>query len=59
LKHNLSISIDVRLFREIEELRGLATRSRLYEELLKEGLKTYRCKERAAVARAVDASWRR
>jgi len=54
VKHNLSITIDAKLFREIEELKGLAKRSTLYEHLLKEGLKAYRCKERAAVAKALE-----
>jgi metal-responsive CopG/Arc/MetJ family transcriptional regulator len=53
LKHNISITLDSKLFREIEELRGLSKRSTFMEHLLREGLKAYKCKERAAVAKAL------
>jgi metal-responsive CopG/Arc/MetJ family transcriptional regulator len=41
LKHNVSISIDQKLFREIENIRGREKRSTFIEHLIVLGLKDY------------------
>jgi metal-responsive CopG/Arc/MetJ family transcriptional regulator len=42
LKHNVSISIDQKLFREIENIRGREKRSTFIEHLIQTGLKNYK-----------------
>jgi len=42
LKHHIGLTIDTKLFREIEELRGREKRSTFIEHLIKLGLKTYK-----------------
>jgi metal-responsive CopG/Arc/MetJ family transcriptional regulator len=44
LKHNISITMDQKLFRELENLRGREKRSTFIEHLIVMGLKTYRNK---------------
>jgi len=41
MKHNISITMDQKLFRELENLRGREKRSTFIEHLLILGLKTY------------------
>jgi metal-responsive CopG/Arc/MetJ family transcriptional regulator len=42
LKHNVSITIDQKLFREIEDIRGREKRSTFIEHLIQTGLKNYK-----------------
>jgi len=44
MKHNISITMDQKLFREIENIRGRETRSTFMEHLIIIGLKTYKNK---------------
>jgi metal-responsive CopG/Arc/MetJ family transcriptional regulator len=44
MKHNISITMDSRLFREIENLRGREKRSTFIEHLILLGLKAYKNK---------------
>jgi len=44
MKHNISITMDSRLFREIENTRGREKRSTFIEHLIIIGLKAYRNK---------------
>jgi metal-responsive CopG/Arc/MetJ family transcriptional regulator len=41
MKHNLSITMDQKLFRELENIRGREKRSTFIEHLIIEGLKTH------------------
>jgi len=42
MKHHIGLTIDTKLFREIEELRGREKRSTFIEHLIRLGLKTYK-----------------
>jgi len=42
MKHHIGLTIDTKLFREIENLRGREKRSTFIEHLLRLGLKTYK-----------------
>jgi metal-responsive CopG/Arc/MetJ family transcriptional regulator len=41
MKHNISITIDQKLFRELENRRGREKRSNFIEHLITEGLKNH------------------
>jgi len=41
MKHHIGLTIDVKLFKEIERLRGREKRSTFIEHLIRLGLKTY------------------
>jgi hypothetical protein len=41
LKYHVGLTMDAKLFREIEDLRGREKRSTFIEHLIKLGLKTY------------------
>ena len=41
MKHNISITMDQKLFRELENIRGREKRSTFIEHLIILGLKTY------------------
>jgi metal-responsive CopG/Arc/MetJ family transcriptional regulator len=41
MKHNISITMDQKLFRELENIRGREKRSTFIEHLIVLGLKTY------------------
>jgi metal-responsive CopG/Arc/MetJ family transcriptional regulator len=41
MKHNISITMDQKLFRELENIRGREKRSTFIEHLIIIGLKTY------------------
>jgi metal-responsive CopG/Arc/MetJ family transcriptional regulator len=58
MKHNISITMDPQLFREIENTRGREKRSTFIEHLIITGLKTYKNKkeETAASARKAPAA---
>ncbi len=42
MKHNISITMDQKLFRELENIRGREKRSTFIEHLITVGLKTYK-----------------
>ena len=44
MKHNISITMEQKLFRELENIRGREKRSTFIEHLIVLGLKTYRNK---------------
>ena len=46
MKHDISITMDQKLFREIENIRGREKRSTFIEHLIILGLKTYKIKMR-------------
>jgi len=52
MKHNISITMDSRLFREIENTRGREKRSTFIEHLIIIGLKAYRNKKEETAASA-------
>jgi len=58
VKHNISITMDQQLFREIENTRGREKRSTFIEHLIRTGLKTYQNKkeENAASAHKTPAA---
>jgi metal-responsive CopG/Arc/MetJ family transcriptional regulator len=41
MKHNISITMEQKLFRELENIRGREKRSTFIEHLIIQGLKTY------------------
>ena len=41
MKHHIGLTIDAKLLKEIEELRGREKRSTFIEHLIRLGLKTY------------------
>jgi metal-responsive CopG/Arc/MetJ family transcriptional regulator len=45
VKHNISITMDQKLFREVETIRGREKRSTFIEHLIILGLKTYQNKK--------------
>jgi len=46
MKHNISITMDQKLFRELENIRGREKRSTFIEHLIILGLKTYKIKNK-------------
>ena len=50
MKHNISITMDQKLFRELENLRGREKRSTFIEHLIVEGLKSYKYKKEELAA---------
>jgi metal-responsive CopG/Arc/MetJ family transcriptional regulator len=46
MKHHLGLTIDSKIFREIETLRGREKRSTFIEHLIQLGLKNYRTESR-------------
>jgi len=50
LKHNISITMDQKLFRELENIRGREKRSTFIEHLIVLGLKTYINKKEEVLA---------
>ena len=42
MKHNISITMDQKLFRELENIRGREKRSTFIEHLIVEGLKEHK-----------------
>jgi len=55
VKHNISITMDQQLFREIENTRGREKRSTFIEHLIRTGLKTYKNKKEENAASAHKA----
>ncbi len=52
MKHNISITMDQKLFREIENTRGREKRSTFIEHLIITGLKTYKKEEISSAPKA-------
>jgi metal-responsive CopG/Arc/MetJ family transcriptional regulator len=50
MKHNVSITMDQKLFREIENIRGREKRSTFIEHLIQTGLRDYKNKREDVVA---------
>jgi metal-responsive CopG/Arc/MetJ family transcriptional regulator len=50
MKHNISITMDPQLFREIENTRGREKRSTFIEHLIRTGLTVYKNKKEENVA---------
>jgi hypothetical protein len=49
MKHHIGLTIDSKLFREIEELREREKRSTFIEHLIRLGLKTYKIENQSIV----------
>jgi metal-responsive CopG/Arc/MetJ family transcriptional regulator len=49
MKHHIGLTIDTKLLKEIEELRGREKRSTFIEHLIMLGLKTYKTENRAVI----------
>ncbi|HVP93441.1 MAG TPA: hypothetical protein VMS94_06870 [Acidobacteriota bacterium] len=49
MKHHLGLTIDTKLLKEIEELRGREKRSTFIEHLILLGLKTYKTENRSII----------
>jgi len=45
MKHHVGLTMDAKLFREIERIRGREKRSTFIEHLIKLGLRTYKKEE--------------
>ena len=50
MKHNISITVDAKLFRELENIRGREKRSTFIEHLIVIGLKNYKNKKEETAA---------
>jgi metal-responsive CopG/Arc/MetJ family transcriptional regulator len=50
MKHNISITVDAKLFRELENIRGREKRSTFIEHLIVIGLKNYKNKKEEIAA---------
>ena len=51
MKHNISITMEQKLFRELENLRGREKRSTFIEHLIVVGLKSYKDKKEELAAK--------
>jgi len=49
MKHHIGLTIDAKLFREIEELREREKRSTFIEHLIRLGLRTYKIENQSVV----------
>jgi metal-responsive CopG/Arc/MetJ family transcriptional regulator len=52
MKHNFSITMDQKLYREIETIRGREKRSTFIEHLIIQGLKDYKKEETSGAKKA-------
>lgn len=51
MKHHIGLTIDAKLFREIEELREREKRSTFIEHLIRLGLRTYKIENQSVAAK--------
>ena len=51
MKHHIGLTIDAKLFREIEELREREKRSTFIEHLIRLGLRTYKIESQSVAAK--------
>jgi len=56
MKHNISITMDQKLFRELENIRGREKRSTFIEHLIILGLKSYKNKKEESRTKHRNAS---
>ncbi len=56
MKHNISITMDQKLFRELENIRGREKRSTFIEHLIVLGLKNYAQNNQKKTVRTTDAA---
>jgi len=49
MKHHIGLTIDTKLFREVEDLRGREKRSTFIEHLIRLGLKAYKTENRSTM----------
>jgi metal-responsive CopG/Arc/MetJ family transcriptional regulator len=56
LKHNISITMDQKLFRELETIRGREKRSTFIEHLIVLGLKNYAEKNQKKTVKTTEAA---
>jgi metal-responsive CopG/Arc/MetJ family transcriptional regulator len=54
VKHHIGLTIDAKLFREIEELREREKRSTFIEHLIRLGLKTYKIENQSVAVKNVS-----
>jgi metal-responsive CopG/Arc/MetJ family transcriptional regulator len=54
MKHHLGLTIDAKLFREIEELREREKRSTFIEHLIRLGLKTYKIENQPVAVKTLN-----
>jgi len=55
MKHHIGLTIDAKLFREIEELRKREKRSTFMEHLIRLGLKTYKKENQQATVKTLNS----
>ncbi len=56
MKHNISITMDQKLFRELETIRGREKRSTFIEHLIVLGLKDYATGNQKKIVKTTDTS---
>ena len=56
MKHNISITMDQKLFRELETIRGREKRSTFIEHLIVLGLKNYAENNQKKIAKTTEAA---
>jgi metal-responsive CopG/Arc/MetJ family transcriptional regulator len=56
MKHNISITMDQKLFRELENIRGREKRSTFLEHLIVLGLKDYATSNQRKMAKTTEAA---
>ncbi len=54
MKHHIGLTIDAKLFREIENLRGREKRSTFIEHLIMLGLKSYKVENQSSADKTKD-----
>jgi metal-responsive CopG/Arc/MetJ family transcriptional regulator len=55
MKHHIGLTIDAKLFREIEELREREKRSTFIEHLIRLGLKTYKIENQPVAVKTLNS----
>jgi metal-responsive CopG/Arc/MetJ family transcriptional regulator len=55
MKHHIGLTIDAKLFREIEELREREKRSTFIEHLIRLGLRTYRIENQSVAIKSTKS----
>lgn len=56
MKHNISITMDQKLFRELETIRGREKRSTFIEHLIVLGLRDYAAGNQKKIAKTTEAA---
>jgi metal-responsive CopG/Arc/MetJ family transcriptional regulator len=56
LKHNISITMDQKLFRELETIRGREKRSTFIEHLIVLGLRDYAASNQKKMVKTIDTA---